>query len=126
MSVRTINLDIVIYREDGLWVAHCLQLDIVAASQTVEEAQSEIMELIKAHTEYTIEHDDWEHFYHPAPERYWALIPKAPSVEDSVIDFSEIETKVPNKVDPFDKPVFSMKNWHSDHIFKKDINHCTA
>lgn len=126
MSGRTINLDIVIYREDGLWVAHCLQLDIVAASQTVEEAQSEIMELIKAHTEYTIEHDDWEHFYHPAPDKYWALIPKAPSVEDGMIDFSDSDLKASDKKDLFDKPVFTMKNWRSDHIFRKDINHCTA
>lgn len=34
--------------EDGPWIAHCLELDIVSSGRTREQAQEEIVDLISA------------------------------------------------------------------------------
>ena len=37
-------LNVLLYREDGRWTAHCLQLDLVECARTLEEAQSNILD----------------------------------------------------------------------------------
>jgi predicted RNase H-like HicB family nuclease len=66
-------LNVLLYREDGRWTAHCLQLDLVECARTVEEAQSNILDVIRAHIEHALEHDNMEHLFHPAPAAYWQL-----------------------------------------------------
>lgn len=91
MKPTKIHLDIVLYREDDLFVAHCLQLDIIAQATTVEQAKCNIEDLIIAHTEYTIKHDDWDNYFKPAPDIYWALLPEAEQEEEETL-----QTEIPN------------------------------
>lgn len=81
MSGRVIHLDVLVYKKGKRFIAHCLQLDIVASASTLEQARCDIEDLIKAHTLYTIENDDWDHFFKPAPSEIWAMLPKASSEE---------------------------------------------
>ena len=37
-SKAKIHLDVLLAKEDALYVAHCLQLDLVATGETLEEA----------------------------------------------------------------------------------------
>jgi predicted RNase H-like HicB family nuclease len=66
-----ITFNILIKQEDGEWVAHCLELDIVAVAQTPEAAKEEIFDLIDAQLSYAFRHDNLAHFYHPAPASVW-------------------------------------------------------
>jgi predicted RNase H-like HicB family nuclease len=65
------HLDVLLYREEGEWVAHCLQLDLVEAGATPEEAEAALAGVIRAHIEYALADNDMEHLFHPAPPEYW-------------------------------------------------------
>jgi predicted RNase H-like HicB family nuclease len=65
------NLDVLLYREDGQWVAHCLQFDLVEAGATPEEAEEALAGVIQHHIQWAIEDDDLEHLFHPAPPATW-------------------------------------------------------
>jgi len=65
------NLDVLLYRENGAWVAHCLQLDLVEAGATPEEAEENLAGVISHHIQWALEDDDMEHLFHPAPPDVW-------------------------------------------------------
>lgn len=65
------HLDVLLYQEDGDWYAHCLQLDLVEAGTTQEGAQRDLSDVIRAHIEAAIEHDNLEHLFHHAPIECW-------------------------------------------------------
>ncbi|MDO8683375.1 MAG: hypothetical protein Q7N50_07840 [Armatimonadota bacterium] len=56
---------------DGNFMAHCLELDLVAEGNTLEQACSEIMNVIDVHVRTCIENDNMEHLFFPAPKEVW-------------------------------------------------------
>ena len=56
-----------------MWAGHCLQLDLVECARTMEQAQANVLDVIRAHIEHALEHDNMEHLFHPAPAEYWQL-----------------------------------------------------
>ncbi|MFH1075849.1 MAG: hypothetical protein V1753_03265 [Pseudomonadota bacterium] len=68
----SINANILTKKEDGLFVAHCLEFDIVATGDTAEQAQRECVALICAQIEYAFIHDNLDNLYHSAPSEVWA------------------------------------------------------
>jgi len=66
--------------EDGLWVAHCLELDIVATGDSPKEAADDIRELIQAQVSSAMVNDNMDNLYHPAPREVWAAFTKARSL----------------------------------------------
>jgi len=73
----TFHLDVLLYRDEQQWVAHCLQLDLVEYGHTRKAAQAAILDVIRAHIEYAIEHDNMEYLFHPAPSDVWKLFLKS-------------------------------------------------
>ncbi len=67
----SLSVNILIKEEDGLFVAHCLELDIVAAAKTFDEVQREIISLICAQIDYAFSNDNLENLFHPAPQEVW-------------------------------------------------------
>lgn len=65
------NFKVLIRREPDAWVAHCLELDLVAVAPTVEQAESDIIDIVFTHVRYAFENDNIEHMYHPAPPEVW-------------------------------------------------------
>ncbi len=108
MAEQTIKLDVVFYREDNQFVAHCLQLDIVTSANTMEQARCDIEDLIKAHVEYTIENDNWDYFYHRAPDKYWALKDNATPYDDETTqnEFHDIDKNF----------IWNIIKWQSDVV----------
>jgi hypothetical protein len=56
---------------DDLFLAHCLELDIVAVSGTIEEVKNDILSLIQAQIEYAFENNNLDNLYRPAPPEVW-------------------------------------------------------
>ncbi len=71
MSNATMAFNVLVKEEDDMWVAHCLELDVVATSDTEEGAVTDIADLIRAQVSYAISHDNLEYLYHPAPSEVW-------------------------------------------------------
>ena len=62
---------ILIKKEDGAFVAHCLELDIVAVGETLDQSKKDIVELVAAQIDYAFANDNIENLFHPAPPEVW-------------------------------------------------------
>lgn len=62
---------ILVKEEDGLWVAHCLELDLVVAAPTEAQAQEDIMAVITEQVRYCIVNDNMDHLFRSAPKEVW-------------------------------------------------------
>lgn len=57
--------------EDNIYVAHCLELDLVATSDKSDQLIINISDIIICQLQYCLENDNLEHFYKPAPLSDW-------------------------------------------------------
>jgi predicted RNase H-like HicB family nuclease len=65
------RLRVVFYQDDGDWYGHCLELDLVESGATREEAKASVLDVIRAHVEWAIQHENMEHLYRSAPMEFW-------------------------------------------------------
>jgi hypothetical protein len=72
-----IPLRAVTYRHDRWWIAHCLELDLVAEGKTPREAIKDLVELACTQIEAAIDEGDLESVFRPAPAEIWATFSKA-------------------------------------------------
>jgi hypothetical protein len=63
--------NILIKKEDEVFVAHCMELDIVATGQSIDEATNDLIDLVVAQLEYAFMNDNLDHLYRPAPLEVW-------------------------------------------------------
>lgn len=64
---------VLVYPDEDLWVAHCLELDLVTVTKSSEmdEVDGEIGSVIAAQLRACMEHDNMEFLYRPAPQKIW-------------------------------------------------------
>src|SRR5438093_6115214 len=72
-SNLSINLSAVAHREDDLWLAHCLELDIVAEARSVDDAIRSLISLCDLQIKVAIEEGDLQSIFRPAPPEIWKL-----------------------------------------------------
>jgi len=88
MSPDIQPLTILCYREGDRDVAHCLEMDLVAAAPTREEAVQDLADIVRAHVRYAVEQDNLAHLFKPAPEAYWSRLASATLFGKLDIDLS--------------------------------------
>jgi predicted RNase H-like HicB family nuclease len=67
----TLHLDVLLRQTDEGYEAHCLQFDLVEVAPTPEEAEQAIKDVITAHIEYSLAHDNREYLFRSAPLEAW-------------------------------------------------------
>jgi len=63
--------NVLIKKEGGLFLAHCLELDLVATAKTFSQVKKEIREIIETQVDYAFSNDNLDHLYRPAPPEAW-------------------------------------------------------
>lgn len=63
--------NVLIKKSDSDFVAHCLELDIVATGRDLDEVLADMGDLITAQIDYAFSNDNLENLYHPAPADVW-------------------------------------------------------
>ena len=76
-----LTVNILIKREEGMFVAHCLEMDIVATGDSLEAVKSDIIDLIKAQITFAFAHGNQDNLFHPAPSEVWREFYKCSGVE---------------------------------------------
>ena len=71
MQGTGLSVNILIKKEEDLFVAHCLELDIVATGGTVQQVKEDILDLIVAQVDYAFSNNNLDNLYHPAPPDVW-------------------------------------------------------
>jgi len=81
-----INLSAIVYCEDGVWLAHCLELDIVAEGSDANDAIHSLVSLCDLQIKVAMEEGDIESVFRPAPPEIWKLFAagKERIVEDKI------------------------------------------
>ena len=72
--------------ESQEYVIHCLELDLVATGKTIEEAESNLFDIVEAHFAFADENNNWNNIFHPAP----------PEAEHKIYVFHEGEGPKPS------------------------------
>jgi hypothetical protein len=75
-----IPLQAVVYRHAKWWIAHCLELDLVAEGKTPARALKDLMELSTTQIESAVDSGDLETVFRPAPSEVWALFSRSREV----------------------------------------------
>jgi hypothetical protein len=77
MADRQQTLRAVLHREGDEWIAHCLDLDIVAAGATTLEAARHLAEAVTAQLAYARDEDNYAYLFRPAPPDAWRRLAAA-------------------------------------------------
>ena len=62
---------VLLKKQADLWVAHCLELDLVAASPSMREAETDLFSIIDEQVQYCVTNNNMENLFHDAPEEVW-------------------------------------------------------
>jgi len=68
---QSMTFNVLIKEEEGILVAHCLELDIVATADSLNLVKEDMASLIIAQIDYSFSNDNLEHLFHPAPQEVW-------------------------------------------------------
>jgi hypothetical protein len=64
-----IKLNVVLYREGGYWVAHCVELDLLTSDPSRQKVWNDIMAVCRGQMLYAAANDDqFDHLFRPASE----------------------------------------------------------
>jgi hypothetical protein len=69
--MRRLTLHAIAFREEGEWIAHCLELDIVSSGPTAHAALDSLVEALALQLSYARDNDNFEYLFRPAPESAW-------------------------------------------------------
>lgn len=76
-----LDLRAVVYREGEWWIAHCLEMDLVAEGKTPRQALRDLLEISLAHVRYADEQGDLNSVFRPAPPEIWRMFSTAEDIE---------------------------------------------
>lgn len=92
-----ITINAVVFREDGFWIAQCLEYDFVSCAEELEDLPSELMEQIQVQMTLDLEagHQPFADFG-KAPDKYWEMFKRAsgdPRLPESQ-SLAQVETRL--------------------------------
>jgi predicted RNase H-like HicB family nuclease len=73
MKALRIPLRAVLYQEDGIWIAHCLELDVIGDGATREEALNLLSDAIIVQVEATLKYNSPNKLFHPADPKFFGM-----------------------------------------------------
>ncbi|MEA3415985.1 MAG: hypothetical protein U9R02_07485 [Thermodesulfobacteriota bacterium] len=65
------TFNVLIGKKEKIYVAHCLELDIVTTGTRIKDVRKEMGELIVAQVDYAFSNDNLENLFCPAPANVW-------------------------------------------------------
>lgn len=69
------NVTVIIEKKDNLYIAHCLEFDLVTQAKILKESKEMIVDAIYEYLTYAVEHNLQGQVFRPAPSEYWTKIP---------------------------------------------------
>jgi hypothetical protein len=72
-----IPLQAVVYPHGKWWIAHCLELDLVAEGETPESALQDLIDISVLQIKTAIGNQDLISAFRPAPPEIWAMFSRA-------------------------------------------------
>ena len=67
----SLTVNILVKKEQGVLVGHCLELDIVATANNMRQLKKDMAGLIIAQIDYAFTNNNLSHLFHSAPSEIW-------------------------------------------------------
>jgi hypothetical protein len=90
------NIHILLYKEDDIQIAHCLEFDIVAQGKSKIESLRNLLDAIDMQINFAIDNNDLASIFTPAPAEYWKMLAIARKYP------YQLKNKVPSYISNFD------------------------
>lgn len=74
MASQEVRIRVLGFREDDMWCAIALEMDLRGYGETLQEAREELFEAIGCQISFAIQHDNLENIWARAPEKYFAML----------------------------------------------------
>ena len=106
-GVMTLHILIKLDDEEKVWLAHCLELDIVATAPTFDDAKKDILSLMEAQISYAFSNDNVDNLFHSAPGSAWEEFYECLAGPEEIIPIQKYINEnedVPEFVAPFIPP----------------------
>jgi predicted RNase H-like HicB family nuclease len=71
--MNPLAVHIILYPEQDLYLAHCLEFDLVAQGATPDEAFQNLLDAIELQVTYTMESGDIKNLIQLAPSEFWQM-----------------------------------------------------
>ena len=71
------NVHILLYSEDDIQIAHCLEFDLMAQGKRKIDALRNLMDAIDLQISFALENNDLASIFTPAPAEYWKMLANA-------------------------------------------------
>ena len=101
MSKPHFRLNIILHEEDNEFIAHCLEMDIVATNTTQKKTIDDLIDLIKAQIVFAINNGNEDYLLKSAPFEVWDKIRTAKKCDSRMIRIDINKSKATPKVNPF-------------------------
>jgi hypothetical protein len=108
MKTFRLPLKAVLYREDGRWIAHCLELDVIGDGPTVRKAMKEMFKAMAAQIQFCVKHNCRENLFVPADKELWAMFATGKNIAEGEVIFRELKKKKsPVEIEDFEARAYS-------------------
>lgn len=95
------RLNIMVHEENNEFVAHCLEMDLVATNTTQKKVVNDVVDLIKAQITYAIENGNENYLLRSAPFEVWEKIRTAQKCDNRIIRITTPKSKTtPQRLTP--------------------------
>jgi predicted RNase H-like HicB family nuclease len=71
------SVHVLVYLDEGAWLAHCLEFDLLGHGDSPREAVKTLLGVIETHFDHLRETGREEDIYNPAPHDFWKKLAKA-------------------------------------------------
>lgn len=92
-SSTSMIFNVLIKKEGNLFLAHCLELDLVATAKTFSRVKKEMRDIIETQVDYAFSNDNLDHLYRPAPPEMWREFYACKEMEEKKFDIRSASKK---------------------------------
>lgn len=107
------TFNVLIGKKEKVYVAHCLELDIVTTSTRIKDVKKEMGELIIAQVDYAFSNDNLENLFRPAPANVWKTFYNCEEQAEKRIKLKSVFKK---KINEFVPPWIIAKTCTTDKL----------
>ena len=72
-AIQQVNVNVIVYPEDGVWIAQCLEIDISCQAKTPNELYTRLMKNIAANLAISTHLGKNPLSIGPAPKKFWQM-----------------------------------------------------
>ena len=94
-----LGLRVVFYKEDGLWVAHCLEMDVMGHGKDKAAAFALLNEAIAEQLRMSIKHDNRANIFQPADGKFFGMFAAGRDIVRGMLVVKQGKQKEPARED---------------------------